>query len=68
MAVLPVFSEIVSGAKNQQTGKKNREIGRLILPSTQSRPNESHISAKRQDDAPIVQISNRELSGNPSLV
>jgi hypothetical protein len=26
-----------------------------------------HISAKRQDDAPIVQIWNRELSGNPSF-
>jgi hypothetical protein len=65
VAVLPVISEIVSGAKINEQGKKQGNPGALTLPSTQSRPNESHISANRQDDTPIVQIWNRELSGNP---
>jgi hypothetical protein len=67
VAVLSVIGEILSGAKIKQTGKKQGNPGALTLPSTHSRPNESHISAKRQDDAPIVQIWNRELSGNPSF-
>jgi hypothetical protein len=67
MAVLSVIGEILSSAKINKQGKKQGNPGALTLPSTHSRPNESHISAKRQDDAPIVQIWNRELSGNPSF-
>jgi hypothetical protein len=46
--VLPVISEIVSGAKINKQGKKQGNPGALALPSTQSRPNESHSSAKRR--------------------
>ena len=53
--------------QNQANREKTGKSGALTLPSTHSRPNESHISAKGQDNAPPAQIWNRELSGNPSF-
>jgi hypothetical protein len=44
VAVLPVISKIVSGAKINKQGEKQGNPGGLTFPSTQSRPNESHIS------------------------
>ena len=65
--MLPVIGEIVSGAKINIQGEKTGKSGALTLTSTHLGPNESHISAKRQDNAPPAQIWNRELSGNPSF-
>jgi hypothetical protein len=54
--------------QNQQTGKKTGKSGGLTLTSTHSGPNDSHISAKRQDNAPPAQFGTGNYQGIRVLV